>query len=219
MLLGKPAWNSPLWPIHDSRLTIRDCRLYLRMDFTQDVENSLKILQSGGLILYPTDTIWGIGCDATNATAVQKIYDLKNRPETKSMIVLLADERDLLQYIAHPDLQVFDYLKTVQKPTTVIYDGAIGLADNLVAADGSVAIRLVRDTFCRHLIKRLRRPLVSTSANLSGEAAPAFFDQVSPAIKNGVDYIVQYRQDDHLPREASAIIKWINGKEPLVIRK
>lgn len=189
------------------------------MDFTQDVEKGLKVLQSGGLILYPTDTIWGIGCDATNTAAVQKIYDLKKRPETKSMIVLLADEKDLLQYVAHPDLQVFDYLQTVQKPTTVIYDGAIGLADNLVSADGSIAIRLVRDTFCRHLVKRLRRPLVSTSANLSGETAPAFFDEISADIKHGVDYIVQYRQNDRIPREASSIIKWVNGKEPVVIRK
>src|SRR5688500_16044355 len=110
------------------------------MDFAHDIENCLEVLHNGGLILYPTDTVWGIGCDATNASAVQKIFDLKRRNESKSMIVLLADERELIQYVAHVDLAVFDYLDSTKKPTTVIYDGAIGLADNLVAADGSIGI-------------------------------------------------------------------------------
>src|SRR6202000_1689914 len=142
----------------------------------KDLELSLSALQAGGLILYPTDTIWGIGCDATDETAVARVYALKQRAAAKSLIVLMADERDVLKYTSQPDLRVFDYLHTVKKPTTVIYEGAIGLAANLVSDDGTVAIRLVDDLFCRHLIKRFRRPIVSTSANISGEATPAFYD-------------------------------------------
>ena len=189
------------------------------MDFTIDVETSLKVLQSGGLILYPTDTIWGIGCDATNEQAVDKIFALKQRPEAKSMIVLLADEKELLQYVAHVDLQVFDYLKKAKKPTTVIYDGAIGLAPNVINTDGSVAIRIVKEPFCKHLIKRLRKPIVSTSANLSGDASPATFNNISSAIWQGVDYIVQYRQNDQTVHEASAIIKWNRDASVTVIRE
>src|SRR5262245_55222892 len=124
------------------------------MSFDADIDHCLKVLEAGGLILYPTDTIWGIGCDATNAEAVQRIYELKNRPGSKSMIVLLADEKELLKYVANPDLQVFTYLKKTKKPTTVIYEGALGIADNLVADDRTIAIRIIKETFCRHLIKR-----------------------------------------------------------------
>ncbi len=188
------------------------------MDFTIDVEKALATLQAGGIILYPTDTVWGIGCDATNAAAVQKIYELKRRDETKSMIVLLADERDLIKYVASVDLAVFDYLETVSKPTTVIYDGAIGLADNLVAGDGSIAIRIVKEDFCRHLIKRFRKPIVSTSANISGSATPAIFSDVEQVIKSGVDYIVKYRQDDNEPKQPSSVVRWHDKTGPLVLR-
>ena len=187
------------------------------MEFTEDIEHCLQVLEVGGLILYPTDTIWGIGCDATNAAAVKKIYELKDRPESKSMVVLVADEKDVLKHVANPDMQVFDYLQQAHKPTTVIYDGVIGLADNLVAADGTVAIRIVQEAFCRHLIKRFRKPLVSTSANLSGQPAPAFFDEIVHYIKQGVDYIVQYRQDDRSVQEASSIIRWRHNS-PVVVR-
>ena len=188
------------------------------MDFTNDLENCLKVLHSGGIILYPTDTVWGIGCDATNATAVKKIFQLKNREESKSMIVLLADERDLIQYVAHVDLAVFDYLDTVSKPTTVIYDGAIGLADNLVAGDGSIAIRIVKEDFCRHLIKRFRKPIVSTSANIAGEKTPSNFPEVTGEIKEGVDYIVNYRQDDFNPKQASSVVRWNEKSGAIILR-
>jgi L-threonylcarbamoyladenylate synthase len=177
-------------------------------EFQSDIEQSLHILNSGGVILYPTDTIWGLGCDATNEDAVEKIYKIKQRPAEKSLIILLADERDILQYVTAPDLRVFDYLQSTQKPTTVIYEGAIGLADNLVADDGTIAIRLVKDPFCRHLIKRFRKPLVSTSANISGEPAPQTFGEIADQIKQSVDYVVQYRQNDHTPAQSSSIIKW-----------
>jgi len=190
----------------------------LSPDFQQDIDRSLAVLQKSGLILYPTDTIWGIGCDATDSAAVSKVFALKQRAETKSLIILMADERDILKYTSQPDLRIFDYLHTVTKPTTVIYEGAVGLADNLIGADGTVAIRLVDDPFCRHLIKRLRKPLVSTSANISGEPAPAHFAAVDMRVKEGVDYIVHHRQDDVTAREPSAIVRWNRDGSVTVIR-
>lgn len=184
--------------------------------FEEDIRQSLEVLRAGGIILYPTDTIWGIGCDATNEQAVKRIYSLKQRSDHKSMIILLASERDLLQYVAAPDMEVFQYLDTVTRPTTVIYEGAIGLADNLTGNDGSIGIRLVKEEFCRHLVKRLGKPLVSTSANLSGEPAPELFEQVSPVIRMGVDYVVKYRQDDHQRGEPSSVIKYEHGKATII---
>lgn len=173
-----------------------------------DIDQCLQVLSQGGVILYPTDTIWGLGCDATNEKAIEKIYAIKKRPPAKNLIILLADERDILQYVASPDLRVFDYLQNAQKPTTVIYEGAIGLADNLVPEDRTIAIRLVNDPFCRHLIKRFRKPLVSTSANISGQPSPGSFKEIAEEIKQAVDYIVQYRQNDEMPAQASAVVKW-----------
>ena len=178
------------------------------MTFDSDIEESLKILKEGGLILYPTDTIWGIGCDATNALAVAKIYALKKRSDEKSMIVLLADEKDIIKYVTQPDPKIYDYIKGVHKPTTFIYEGGIGLAENMIQADGSIAIRISHDTFCKQLINRFGKPVVSTSANISGYPPPALFEDIDVEIKNGVDYIVQHRQDDLTPAAPSAIVKW-----------
>jgi L-threonylcarbamoyladenylate synthase len=189
------------------------------IDFSADIDNCLTVLQNGGIILYPTDTIWGIGCDATNEEAVAKIFALKQRAEEKSMIILLAEDKDIIHYITQPDLSVIDYLQTVTKPTTVIYEGATGLAENVISSDGSVAIRITSDAFCRHLIKRLKKPLVSTSSNVSGFAAPINFAAISDAIKNGVDYIVQHRRDDVSHAAPSAIIKWNKDATVTVIRK
>jgi L-threonylcarbamoyladenylate synthase len=188
------------------------------IDFLNDIEKCTGVLLNGGIILYPTDTIWGIGCDATNEAAVTKIYTLKKRAEEKSMIILLAADKDLVQYITQPDLLVFDYLHTAAKPTTVIYEGATGLAENVINKDGTVAIRITRDAFCKHLIKRLKKPLVSTSANVSGQQAPALFSGISDEIKNGVDYIAQHRQNDIAINAPSAIIKWNKNGPPSVIR-
>jgi L-threonylcarbamoyladenylate synthase len=188
------------------------------MDFTTDIENSLSVLMKGGIILYPTDTIWGIGCDATNEEAVEKIYALKQRPSVKSLIILVADQREVLKYVANPDLQVFEYLETAEKPTTVIYEGAVGLAENLVNEDGSIAIRIVKEDFCRHLLKRLRKPLVSTSANISSQPPPASFKEINAEIIKGVDYVVQYRQDDAQPASSSTIIRWNQDGTVYVLR-
>ena len=182
------------------------------IDFEKDIEQCLQVLKNGGLILYPTDTVWGIGCDATNEKAVEKVYRLKKRSDEKAMIVLAADEREVLQHVAAADLSVFDYLQEAKKPTTVIYERAIGLADNLIGEDGSIAIRICEEPFCKHLVKRFRKPIVSTSANISGEPTAKIFSAISEEIKKAVDYIVQYRQDDSKLAEPSAVIKWENGK-------
>lgn len=188
------------------------------MNFDTDIEEALLVLQNGGLILYPTDTVWGIGCDATNATAVAKIFELKKREDGKSMIVLLADEKEIPKYVLEPNPKIFDYIKGIYKPTTVIYDGAMGLAKNLINKNGSIAIRIVKDLFCKKLISRFSKPIVSTSANMSGYPAPANFSDIDVEIKNGVAYIVQHRQDDITEAEPSAIVKWESDGSLTILR-
>ena len=188
------------------------------MELESDIIKCLEVLRNGGLILYPTDTVWGIGCDATNEEAVEKIYQLKQRPECKSMIVLVAEEKDILQHVASPDLAVFDFLEKAVKPTTVIYNGALGLAENLTGEDNTIAIRICKETFCRQLLKRFRKPIVSTSANISGEITPKIFKEISEEIKKGVDYLVKYRQDEETIAEPSSVIKWYSEGKFDVLR-
>jgi L-threonylcarbamoyladenylate synthase len=177
------------------------------MPFENDIIKSTHFLQKGGIILYPTDTVWGIGCDATDDKAVAKIYELKKRRDGKTMIVLLADEQEISKYVNQPDLKIFDYIKGVKKPTTFIYEGGANLAKNIIQDDGTVAIRITNDPFCKQLIKQFGKPLVSTSANISGYPPPAIFEDVDVQIKNGVDYIVQHRQHDSTAALPSAIVK------------
>ena len=157
--------------------------------------------------MYPTDTIWGIGCDAMNAEAIERVFAIKQRPKEKSLIILLADARDILQYIAAPHPDVIDIVSGFTRPTTVIFDGALGFPDNLVNEDGSIAIRIPDEPFCKALLKRFRKPIVSTSANISGRQSPLTFDLVEEAIKNSVDYVVQYRQDDMEVKQPSGIVR------------
>ena len=187
-------------------------------DFLNDITLCLEVLHKGGIILYPTDTIWGIGCDATNAKAVAKIYHLKKRTEEKSMIILLAEKEDIVHYVTTPDPSIFDYVKNFLKPVTVIYDGAKGLAENVINKDGTAAIRVTQDVFCKQLIKKLEKPIVSSSANISGTAPPSVFSEISMEIKNGVDYIVQHRQNDLTPAVPSSIIKWDENSSVKIIR-
>lgn len=175
-------------------------------------------MKRGGIILYPTDTIWGIGCDATNPDAVKRIYDLKQRPVAKSMIVLLADPKDINRYTSRPEPYIATYLERATRPTTVIYDGALGLAENLIGEDGSIAIRIVKEDFCRHLIKRFRKPLVSTSANISGQEPPQNFAGISHEIKKGVDYIVKYRQQNEQPAKASVLVRFDKSGQAIILR-
>ena len=187
-------------------------------DFSIDIDRCLAVLHVGGLILYPTDTVWGIGCDATNKVAVAKIYELKQRAESKKMIVLMSSEKEVMQHVTHLDLSLFDYLEGTTKPTTVIYEGVIGLAENIVGEEGDVAIRICEDAFCKHLIKRFKKPIVSTSANISSTPTPTFFSEIGETIISGVDYVVGYRQNDHAPKEASAVIKWTDKGDIIVLR-
>jgi L-threonylcarbamoyladenylate synthase len=188
------------------------------MDFEEDIQACLTTLKTGGIILYPTDTIWGIGCDATNAKAVENIFQLKRRPDEKAMIVLVAEERDVLKHVANADLRVFDYLQQYSKPVTVVYEGALGFADNLVGKDGSIAIRICKENFCKHLIKRFRKPIVSTSANISGQPTPRFFSDIDDKIKNAVDHVVKYRQDDNTISTPSSVIKWNKDATVTILR-
>lgn len=188
-------------------------------EFEQDIVECLNVLRAGGLILYPTDTIWGIGCDATNETAVRRVYELKKRQESKSLVMLMADARDLVKYLSVPPPDIAETVAAFDRPTTVIYEGALHFAPNAInREDGTVAIRLVQDTFCRHLVKRLRKPLVSTSANISGEPSPANFPEISAAIRAGVDYVVQYRQNDLEPRQPSRILRILPDGGQQIIR-
>jgi L-threonylcarbamoyladenylate synthase len=172
-----------------------------------DIINSMMALRNNGTILYPTDTIWGIGCDATNLLAIKKIYRLKKREEKKAMIILLAAEDEIVKYVSNPDPKIIDFLSKQTVPTTAIFKHAIHLPGELVNADGSVAIRVVNDQFCKTLINQLDAPLVSTSANISGDPYPANFKEINDKIKNGVDYIVQHRQNEAKLYEPSSIIQ------------
>ena len=177
------------------------------MNFEDDIQKSLKVLQEGGILLYPTDTIWGLGCDATNTEAVRKIYSIKSRTEAKSLIILLDHIDKLDIYIKKvPDI-TGDLLASITNPVTIIYSNARKLAANLIAPDGTVAIRIVKDDFCAELIRRFGKPIVSTSANISGFDPPIVFSQVSLEIKNAVDYIVTYKQDYFTRAKPSTIIR------------
>lgn len=177
------------------------------MQLENDIENCLAVLRSGGLILYPTDTVWGIGCDATNEEAVERVFNLKERPAEKSMIILLTDEKEIPNYVDHPNPLVYDYIKGIHKPTTMIYKGGKNLAKNLLGPNDSVAVRLVNEPFCQKLIKKFGKPLVSTSPNVSGFPTPMVYNDIDIRIKKGVDYIVQHRQDEDKPGEPSTIIR------------
>jgi L-threonylcarbamoyladenylate synthase len=187
-------------------------------DYTNDIEKCLETLKSGGTILYPTDTIWGIGCDAKNTAAVAKIYAIKKRDEKKSMIILLAHESDIKNYAKEPDEKIKVLMANTERPLTIIYPAAKNLTENLINEDGTIAIRIVKDAFCEYLIKALGKPIVSTSANISGEETAKYFGEISTEIKNNVDYIVEQRQKERGDAAASKIVKW-DGDEIIVIRK
>lgn len=184
-----------------------------------DLKQAVEILKNGGVILYPTDTIWGIGCDATNPEAVARIYRIKKREDSKSMLVLMENPALLERYVDDVPEVAWDLVEITTTPLTVIYPGAKNLASNIIAEDGSIGIRFTKEEFTSKLLQRFRRPIVSTSANISGQKPPAFFDEISEEIKNQVDYIVKYRQDDVTPAQPSSIIKLWPGGRIDIIRK
>lgn len=183
----------------------------------QEITQSLKTLAAGGLLLYPTDTVWGIGCDATNPEAVKKVYALKKRADSKALICLVSDVAMLERYVEVPEV-AYDVIRLTDKPITIIYDNPAGVASNLVAPDNTLAIRVASDVFCQQLIRKFKRPIVSTSANLSGAPTPRSFAEIAPEILRGVSYIVPLHHDK--PCEKSSSILKI-GKNGLVqvIRK
>ena len=184
-----------------------------------DLKQAVEILKNGGVILYPTDTIWGIGCDATNPEAVARIYRIKKREDSKSMLVLMENPALLERYVDDVPEVAWDLVEITTTPLTVIYPGAKNLAPNLIAEDGSIGIRFTKEEFTSKLLQRFRRPIVSTSANISGQKPPAFFDEISEEIKTQVDYIVEYRQNDVTPAQPSSIIKLWPGGRIDIIRK
>lgn len=184
-----------------------------------DIDKALDILHAGGLILYPTDTIWGIGCDATNAEAVDKVYQLKGRAQSKSLIVLLDSENKLQSYVSEVPEVAYQLIEYTERPLTIVYSGAKNLAPNLLADDGSIGIRIVNHPFCTPLLQRFRKPIVSTSANISGQPAPRNFSEIAQEITNGVNYIAQYGQDDHTEGRPSIVMKLEAGGKFTFLRK
>ena len=172
-----------------------------------EVKKAFEIIQQGGIILYPTDTIWGIGCDATNTDAIKKIFALKQRPEAKSMIVLIDTENKLESYVSEVPNIAFDLIEFTENPLTLVMPGAKNISPALIAEDGSVGIRVSKHPFCQQLIQRLRKPLVSTSANISGQPSPQNFMQISPEIIEGVDYVVDLDQHDLSVKKPSTIMR------------
>ncbi len=184
-----------------------------------DLIKALEVLEKGGIILYPTDTIWGIGCDATNEKAVEKIYRIKQRTDQKSMLILLDNSNKIPSYINEiPDI-AWDLIELSEKPLTIIYSGVKNIANNLIAQDGSVGIRISNDPFNQKLIQNFRKPIVSTSANISGQTSPSNFAEISQEIIESVDYVVKWRQDDFSNSQASSIIKLEPNGEIQIIRK
>lgn len=191
----------------------------MNISFVEDLVKAVEVLRSGGIILYPTDTIWGIGCDATNPTAVKRVYEIKQRQDTKSMLVLMENTNLLNSYIAEVPEIAWDLIEVADSPLTIIYPGAKNLAANLLASDGSVGIRITNEAFTQQLIQRFRKPVVSTSANISGQKSPQNFAEISDEIKKSVDYIVEFRQDDLSRSSPSGIIKLGIGGQIEILRK
>ncbi|TDS15816.1 L-threonylcarbamoyladenylate synthase [Sphingobacterium paludis] len=173
----------------------------------EDLNKALETLKNGGLILYPTDTIWGIGCDATNKEAVEKIFALKGRDKSKSLIVLLHNDNQLASYVNDIPEVAYELIEYADRPLTIVYSKAKNLAENAIADDGSVGIRIVRHPFCEQVLQRFRKPIISTSANISGDASPMSFDDISEQILSGVDYVVKYGQHEKGDGRSSTVMK------------
>jgi L-threonylcarbamoyladenylate synthase len=186
--------------------------------FDTDIKNSLAVLQAGGIILYPTDTVWGLGCDATNEASVRRIFEIKQREDSKALILLADSTARIAAYVEEIPEIAYDLIEISDKPLTIIYSNARNLPKSVVAEDNSIGFRVANDDFCRKLCEMLRKPLVSTSANVSGEQNPSDFSEISDEIKKKVDYIVQYRQNDNKKSQPSSIIKLEKGGVFSIIR-
>lgn len=191
----------------------------MKSEFGEDIKNALKVLRAGGVILYPTDTVWGLGCDATNAEAVRRIFAVKKRSDAKSLIVLVNSVAMLTRYVENPPEVALQIAEWSEKPLTVVYDRGRSLAEGVASSDGSVGVRICREPFCDALIDALRKPLISTSANISGEDAPAIFDEIDEEIVSAADYVCLYRQDDRSKASPSSVIKVSANGAVKILRK
>ena len=189
------------------------------MKLEDDIKKAVEVMRKGGVILYPTDTVWGIGCDATNAEAVARVYEIKHREDSKAMICLVDNDNRLQRYVRNvPDVawQLFD---CAEDPTTIILDGAINLAPNLIAEDGSIAMRITREEFSKQLCYRFQKPIVATSANISGEPTAQNYCDISQEIIDAVDYVCWTRRQEHKPHKPSSIIRLREDGQVEIIRK
>ena len=189
------------------------------MKTEDDIRNAVETMRRGGIILYPTDTVWGIGCDATNAEAVAKVYNIKHRDDSKALICLVDSESRLQRYVRDIPNVAWDIFELSVKPTTIILDNAVNLAPNLIADDGSIAMRITKEPFSKELCYRYQKAIVSTSANISGEPAAQNFCDISEEIINAVDYVCWTRRQEHKPHTPSSIIKLTANGEVTIIRK
>lgn len=185
----------------------------------EDIKNAIDVMRKGGIILYPTDTVWGIGCDATNAEAVAKVYKIKQRDDSKALICL-ADSVDRVQrYVRDVPSVAWDLMEIADKPTTVILDGAVNLAPNLIAEDGSIGMRITNEEFSKELCYRFQKPIVSTSVNISGEPAAQNYCDIAPEILEAADYVCWTRRQEHKPHKPSSIVKISRDGQVTIIRK
>ena len=184
-----------------------------------EVKKAVEVMKAGGVILYPTDTVWGIGCDATNEAAVKRVYEIKRREDSKALICLVDSESRLQRYVRNVADVTWDMMELSDKPLTVIFDGVTGLAPNLMAEDGSVGLRITREEFSKELCFRFQKAIVSTSANISGEPTPRTFDEISEEIKEAVDYVVKYSRQSKEKHKPSSIIKMKSNGQFTIIRE
>lgn len=191
----------------------------MNQEMIEDIKKACQVMNEGGVILYPTDTVWGLGCDATNADAVRRVYEIKQRADSKAMLVLVDSSVKVDFYVADVPDVAWDLIDLADKPLTIIYSGARNLAPNLIAEDGSVGIRVTTEAFSHRLCQQFRKAIVSTSANISGQLGAANFGEISEEIKGAVDYIVGYRQDDMSRPKPSSIIKLDKGGVIKIIRE
>ena len=189
------------------------------MDRKEDIKNAVEVMRKGGVILYPTDTVWGIGCDATNEEAVAKVYKIKQRDDSKALICLVDSDARLQRYVRNVPNVAWDIFDLATKPTTIILDGAVNLAPNLIADDGSIAMRITQEEFSKELCYRFQKAIVSTSANISGQPAAQNFQDIAPELLEAVDYVCYSRRQEKKPHTPSSIIKLTENGEVTVIRK
>lgn len=189
------------------------------MNQAEDIKNAIECMKKGGVILYPTDTVWGIGCDATNADAVAKVYKIKHRDDSKALICLVDSDARLQRYVRNIPNVAWDLIDAITKPTTIILDNAVNLAPNLIADDGSIGMRITKEAFSHELCYRFQKPVVSTSANISGKPAAQNYCDIDPELLSAVDYVCESRRGEKKPHKPSSIIKLGANGEVTVIRK